>query len=213
MNSENTYRLFAALIFVTLMGISITFRHRAARSGDKISSAKEEGAILLTLRSVFGLALWMSCMVYLINPGWMAWSQIELPAWLRWLGGGIMLVCLPLVYWLFSSLGKNVTHTVAIRKEHTLVRHGPYRWVRHPLYSVGFFAFLGFSLLAANWFITLAILGGFTVLALRTPLEEARLLERFGAEYAEYMMSTGRYLPRLNYLARKSRSGVESSPM
>jgi len=108
-----------------------------------------------------------------------------------------MAACIPLIYWLFRSLGLNVTPTVAIRKTHTLVTHGPYRWVRHPLYSTGLLFFLGLSLLAANWFIALAILAGFTALTLRTPHEEARLIGKFGDEYRSYMRATGRYFPRL----------------
>jgi protein-S-isoprenylcysteine O-methyltransferase Ste14 len=197
MNDENMYRFVGLLLLGSAMAISISYRSRAARSGDKISAVKEEGFFLAALRSLVGLVLWFGALLYLINPRWMAWSQVELPAWARWLGAGVMLVCLPLVYWLFSSLGKNVTHTVAIRKEHTLVKDGPYRWVRHPLYSVGLMMFLGFSLLAANWLIALAILVGFPILVRRTPLEEARLIERFGDEYREYMHQTGRFLPRI----------------
>ena len=118
-----------------------------------------------------------------------------------------MLACLPLIYWLFSSLGKNVTPTVAIRKEHSLVTYGPYRWVRHPLYSVGLVLFLGLSLLAANWFIALAVLCGSPILALRTRIEEARLIEKFGDDYRQYMKTTGRYFPRLNQLKRRQFMG------
>jgi protein-S-isoprenylcysteine O-methyltransferase Ste14 len=98
---------------------------------------------------------------------------------------------------MFSSLGRNITDTVAIRKEHTLVTHGPYRWIRHPLYSFGFLLFVGFTLLTANWFIGLTGVCALTLLALRTPIEEAKLIEQFGDAYREYMKRTGRFLPRL----------------
>lgn len=196
MTDENAYRIFGALVIITIMSISIYYRHKAAQSGERISAAKEEGSLIVNLRSLFALALWGSMLAYLINPGWMAWAQVQLPAWLRWTGGALLLACVPLAYWLFSSLGKNVTHTVAIRQEHSLVREGPYRWVRHPLYSVGTLVFLGFSLLSANLFIALALVAIFIFLRMRTPLEEARLVERFGDEYREYMRVTGRYLPR-----------------
>jgi protein-S-isoprenylcysteine O-methyltransferase Ste14 len=130
----------------------------------------------------------------------MSWAQMELPFWLRWAGGFLMLGCVPLIYWVFSSLGKNVTQTVAIRKEHSLVTSGPYRWVRHPLYSVGLLLFLSFSLLAANWFIALAIAAALKILSLRTTIEEARLVDKFGDDYRQYMQSTGRYLPRFKSL-------------
>lgn len=196
MNNESIYRYVAIALLTATLSISIYFRSRAARSGDKISSL-EEGPLILNLRRVFGLALWLSIFAYLVNPRWMAWSSLPLPPWARWLGAVLMALCVPLVYWLFSSLGKNVTSTVAIRKEHTLVTSGPYRWVRHPLYSVGLVAFVGFSLLAANWFIFAILLVAFGVLMQRTPIEERRLIERFGDDYLDYMQRTGRYLPRL----------------
>lgn len=196
MNNETIFQLVAITLLTITLSISIYFRSKAARSGEEISS-REEGVLILNLRRILGLALWLSTLAYLINPRWMAWSSLPLPAWTRWSGAALMALCVPLVYWVFSSLGKNVTPTVAIRREATLVTHGPYRWVRHPLYTVGFVAFVGFSLLAANWFIFATLLPAFAVLVKRTPIEERRLIERFGEEYRAYMQRTGRYLPRL----------------
>lgn len=197
MNAETSYQIFAIVVFAITMSIGLSHRLRAhAAQPEDDTSPKEEGPLLLTVRRIFGLSLWGSTLAYLINPAWMAWAHLPLPAWLRWTGGAMMVVCMPLVYWLFSSLGKNVTGTVAIREEHTLVTHGPYKWVRHPLYSVSFLLFSGFSLLAANWFIPLTMLGTLVVLFLRTPIEEAKLIDRFGDEYRQYMRETGRYFPQ-----------------
>jgi len=177
------------------MSISIFFRRRADHLGEKIST-DGEGVLILNLRRIFGLALWLSALAYLLSPHWMAWARLPLSPRVRWSGAALMVLCVPLIYWVFSSLGKNVTPTVAIRKEHTLVTHGPYRWVRHPLYSVGFLAFTGLSLLAANGFIFTTLLLCFPILMARTITEEARLVERFGDDYRDYMQRTGRYLPR-----------------
>lgn len=196
MSLETVFQIAAIVLVLTAVAISITFRRRAAQSGEKISQ-REEGILILTLRSLLGLSLWGSALIYLLNPVWLEWSHLDLPVEVRWGGALLMAACIPLIYWLFRSLGLNVTPTVAIRKTHTLVTHGPYRWVRHPLYSTGLLFFLGLSLLAANWFIALAILAAFAALTLRTPHEEARLIEKFGDEYQSYMQSTGRYFPRL----------------
>lgn len=177
------------------MSISIFFRRRADHLGEKISS-DGEGVLILNLRRIFGLALWLSALAYLLSPHWMAWASLPLSPRVRWSGAMVMAVCVPLIYWVFSSLGKNITSTVAIRKDHALVMHGPYRWVRHPLYTVGFLAFVGFSLLAANWFIFAMLLLGYPVLILRTFTEEANLVAKFGDEYRDYMRRTGRFLPR-----------------
>jgi protein-S-isoprenylcysteine O-methyltransferase Ste14 len=201
MNLENFFHIIAVILLLSGMSISIYFRHKANQTSEKIE-VREEGSLILNLRRVFGSLLWLSALVYLVNPRWMGWSNLPLPDWLRWVGAGIMLVCIPLVYWVFNSLGKNVTPSVVTRQEHCLVTHGPYRWVRHPLYTVGFLMFIGLSLLAANWFIALMLVLGYIPLALRTPIEETHLVERFGDESRAYMQRTGRYLPRLSELER-----------
>lgn len=200
MDMERVFQITAVVLLLSGFSVSIYYRRKANQTEDEID-VKEEGSLILNLRRILGLLLWLSAFAYLINPAWMAWSQLPLPYWLRWVGAGIMLVCVPLIYWVFSSLGKNVTPTVVTRQEHTLVTHGPYRWVRHPLYTVAFLLFVGLSLLAANWFIALVLVLGIIPISMRTPLEEDRLVERFGDEYRAYMQHTGRYLPRFSSLS------------
>jgi protein-S-isoprenylcysteine O-methyltransferase Ste14 len=193
---DKIFQWIAIMMIVPALATSIAFRWRANRAPDKVSAKKEEGSGLLLLRSIFGLSFWGGTLAFMLNPGWMAWAKLPLPGWTRWSGAAIMLFCLPMIYWIFSSLGKNITPTTAIRVEHTLVRSGPYRWVRHPLYTFGSIFFVGFCLLSSNGFMMLVALGGAIVLAVRTPIEEARLLEKFGDDYRHYMRETGRYFPR-----------------
>ena len=135
---------------------------------------------------------------YLINPAWMAWSSVALPTWLRWIGAFLGLFAVPpLLFWTFRSLGKNLTDTVVTRREHTLVTHGPYRWVRHPFYDVVLLWGLSVSLLTANWLMALLGLSAFAMMVVRTRTEEEKLIDRFGDEYRTYMARTGRFLPHV----------------
>jgi protein-S-isoprenylcysteine O-methyltransferase Ste14 len=134
---------------------------------------------------------------YLIYPPILAWSKFGLPAWTRWLGVGIGITCIFLIYWMFISIGTGITPTVATRIDHKLVTKGPYRWIRHPLYTFGTLFFLSFALMADSWFIALMALLAIIMLSLRLPNEEAHLIEKFGDEYREYMQRTGRYLPKI----------------
>lgn len=150
------------------------------------------------MRLVFALPLFLSILAYMINPAWMDWSSVSLPVWLRWGGAVLGVGVMPLMYWLFSTIGDNISETVLTKESHELVTNGPYRWVRHPLYAVAPLMLIAVSLLAANWFI-----GGMTVIALVmivlvvVPKEEANLIETFGDDYRAYMKRTGRLLPRL----------------
>jgi len=195
--NENIFRILAAVILFTGVGISSYFRRKADRdTGEKISR-KVDGSTLMTIIKVGGLILWLTPLVYLLNPNWMAWSKVGLPDWVRWLGVGIGILCVVMIYWLFSSIGSGITPTSATRKQHTLVTSGPYRWVRHPLYTVGSSLFIAFGMMADSWFIAALGVLAFIAMASRTPKEEANLIEKFGDEYREYMKHTGRYLPKL----------------
>ncbi len=195
--NENIFRILAALILFTAIGISAYFRRKADRdTGEKISRSVD-GSAMMTAIKIGGLVLWLSPLVYLIDPHWMAWSKIGLPEWTRWLGVVIGILCVFGIYWLFSSIGSGITPTSATRKQHALVTSGPYRWVRHPLYTVGSSLFVAFGMLADNWFIAGLGVLVFILMAVRTPREEANLIEKFGDEYREYMKCTGRFFPKL----------------
>ena len=95
-------------------------RIRAHRPDEKISR-KEEGIPILILLRLSGLVVWVGLITCVIHPPWMEWSTFPAPSWLRWTGAGLGVVCVPLLFWVFTSLGKNVTDTVVTRKEATLV--------------------------------------------------------------------------------------------
>ena len=194
--NENIFRILAAIILFTGIGISSYFRRKADRESGETISRKVDGTPMMTLIRIGGLVLWLSPLVYLINPAWMAWSRIGLPDSIRWLGVLIGILCVFGIYWLFSSIGSGITPTSATRKEHQLVTSGPYRWVRHPLYTVGSSMFIAFGMMADSWFIALLGILAFIGMAIRTPKEEANLIEKFGDEYREYMKRTGRFLPK-----------------
>jgi protein-S-isoprenylcysteine O-methyltransferase Ste14 len=134
--------------------------------------------------------------LYVFAWRWMAWARQPLPAWARWAGAIPGLIALGLFVWAHRSLGRNYSKWLHIRQGHTLVTHGPYRWVRHPMYTAFYLIHIAALLLSANWFLGLTWIGGLTLLmAARVPREEAMLVEAFGAAYEDYMGRTGRFLP------------------
>ena len=195
--NENIFRILAAVILLCGMSISIYFRRKADQdSGEKISR-KVDGTPMMTAIRVGGLILWLSPFVYLANPVWMNWSKLGLPVTVRTIGVGIGILCVLGIYWLFRSIGTGITPTSATRKEHKLVINGIYRYIRHPLYTVGSSLFVSFGMMADNWFIAVLGILTFILMAIRTPKEESNLIEKFGDEYREYMKRTGRFLPKL----------------
>lgn len=194
---ENVFRVLAGLIFFSGLGISGYFRRKGDRDSGGSVSRRVDGSVMMTTIRIGGLLLWLSPLLYLMHPGWMAWSTAGLPGWGRWLGVGMGVTCVGLIYWLFRSIGSGITPTSATRENHVLVTSGPYRWVRHPLYTVGSSFIVSFGIVADNWFIAGLGVLAFVLMAVRTPAEEANLIAKFGDEYRIYMERTGRFLPRL----------------
>lgn len=194
MTDESVFRLLAAALCVLALPMSAYYRRASVRSDEKISR-REEGLVIMILLRFFGFCAAIGVLMYLINPAWIGWSTLQLPIWLRYVGVGLGVVTVPMLYWVFHSLGSNLTDTVEMRNKHTLVTHGPYRWVRHPLYLVGTLFWIGVSLVSASWFVGLMSLLSFAAVVIRTPIEEAKLIQRFGEDYQQYRKRTGRFLP------------------
>jgi protein-S-isoprenylcysteine O-methyltransferase Ste14 len=197
MRRESIFRSVTAALLITAAAISGYHPHRAEQAGEDEISLQGEGLTTAVALRSSGLVLMLSVVAYLVNPRWMRWSSLDLPAPLRWSGAGLGAVSLALTLWIFRTIGKNITSTVETREEHELVTGGPYRWVRHPLYTVGTSFFVSLGIVAANWFMGLAILSVLVMLLIRLPKEEEKLIERFGDEYRAYIERTGRLLPRI----------------
>ena len=191
------FRWIVLVVLVANIGISGYYRRKARRLGETIGR-KEEGALLIMMRLVFTLPLLLSLLAFVINPSWMAWSSVAVPVWVLWMGAGLGVGIVPLTYWVFRTIGRNISETVLTKKTHELVTDGPYRWVRHPLYTVGTLLLTALSLLTANWFIALmTVLAIVMVVAVVIPREEANLIETFGDAYRAYKKRTGMLLPGL----------------
>lgn len=105
-----------------------------------------------------------------------------------------------LIWWVQWALDVQFDTTLHIQADHQLITHGPYRWVRHPMYSALFLLGLGWLLLTANWFIGAPLIVGIVLVVLmRIENEEKVLINLFGAEYRDYMQNTGRFLPKLSH--------------
>jgi protein-S-isoprenylcysteine O-methyltransferase Ste14 len=196
MNHDQPFRAALIVVFLLLVPIGLYHRLKSQSTGEKLDRRQEGLFILATLRPV-GLVLWLGMIAFVIDPGWMAWSSVPLPDWLRWTGAVICALGCGLVAWTLGRLGKNLTDTVVTRREHALVTHGPYRWVRHPFYDSAALLVLGASLIAANWFLFAAGIALFCLFVMRTRTEEKNLLARFGESYQAYVDRTGRFFPRM----------------
>jgi len=120
-----------------------------------------------------------------------------LPRWPTWLWLGTTLVAAGL---LFSAaarmrLGGNWSGTVTLKQGHTLTCSGPYRVVRHPIYSGMLLAVLGTAMAEGEWRGLVAFAAVLAAFLRKVRIEERFMLEAFGEEYARYQREVPALVP------------------
>ncbi|UCH51959.1 MAG: isoprenylcysteine carboxylmethyltransferase family protein [Chloroflexota bacterium] len=147
--------------------------------------------------------------IYILYPDLLAWATIALPMLLRIAGAFLGFVALLWFIWIHRSLGSNLSVRLQIKDSQKLVTDGPYRWIRHPMYTAFYLLHLATFLLTANWFIGLSWMAGLTVtIALRIRKEEAMMVNHFGKQYRLYMQQTGRFLPVIRWRPSAKKRGA-----
>ena len=196
MTAELVFRVALAIVSLAVAIIRAYYGRLAIQSGGKVSF-KRASRVRTVLIWLVGVTATSASSLYVVLPEWMAWAALPLAVVLRWLGVGLGILTVLLFWWVHRTLGKNWSMPGEIKEMQDLITDGPYRWVRHPMYSTLFVWTPAYFLMSANWFIGFAWLALGLLSAMMVKDEEASLIEKFGEAYRAYMKRTGRFLPRI----------------
>lgn len=97
--------------------------------------------------------------------------------------------------WARHILGSNWSSEVQLKEGHELIERGPYRYVRHPIYTGILLALLGTVVLEGEWRALIAFVIMFVSFWRKLRLEETWLSEHFGPVYADYMQRVKALVP------------------
>jgi protein-S-isoprenylcysteine O-methyltransferase Ste14 len=127
--------------------------------------------------------------------GWLGWRFIKQQPGIVWAGVALTATGVATAVWARATLGGNWSATVTVKADHELVQRGPYRLVRHPIYS-------GFTLAAIGTALAIGQLRGVLAVALmllgwrlKWPIEERFMIEQFGDRYVEYRKRVRAIIP------------------
>lgn len=125
------------------------------------------------------------------------WHESEPGSW-NFLGLIAVAVGLMLYAWCLVFHFMSYTNSVRISfSPPRLVRSGPYRFSRNPMYVSGLFTWLGWTIFYGSPAVFVALAFLWSVFVFRViPYEERLLEELFGEEFLEYKRSVRRWIGR-----------------
>jgi len=117
--------------------------------------------------------------------------------WIAWLGLGIQTASAVLAVRARQHLASQWSGEITIKVDHELIRSGPYRFVRHPIYTGILGMFLGAAIVSGGWQGILGLGMSCGAYWRKIRLEEANLRKAFGPVYDAYRRETGSLIPKL----------------
>ena len=145
--------------------------------------------------------------IIVVAAFWLMFSGKVSPGWLRarlflrtevtdWVGVALTALGCAFAIWARIFIGANWSSSVQVKVGHKLMRGGPYRFVRHPIYTGLLVAMLGTGIVKDH---VSSLVGFFLLVAgfwVKSRMEEEFMRRTFGAEYEEYARGTGGLVPR-----------------
>jgi len=128
----------------------------------------------------FTLLFWQPPITYLEQRLW--------PSPGAWLAGGLTVQAAGLVFavWARHTLGRNWAARITLGASQELVAQGPYRLVRHPIYSGLLFSVLGTAAIVGQVGAFLGFLLVLIGIVIKIRREETAPRQHFGGAYQEY---------------------------
>jgi protein-S-isoprenylcysteine O-methyltransferase Ste14 len=167
---------------------------------EKEKSLRPRLEVFLVLLNFFGMVLLpvASIVLSFFNFDFFNSFIITLPDWMIISSLIILALSLIIFYVVHKELGKNWSPVLEIRKDHTLIKTGIYKRIRHPMYLQMWIWVIFQGITLQNWFVEAFGIAAWAVLYfIRVGAEEKMLIEKFGKEYKLYTKNSGRLFPKI----------------
>ena len=130
-------------------------------------------------------------------PGWFNQPVFAVTFPIALVGLGLVICGAGLSIWARLILGENWSNFPSLKQDHALIVTGPYRLVRHPIYTGLLIALLGSALQYGLVRSFLAVLTCAISVYLKVSVEEEFMVQRFGDAYLRYRRNVNAVLPFL----------------
>ena len=114
---------------------------------------------------------------------------------IRYIGLAVYLVFSWVQVWAYKSLGENYSQDILIKKDHQLVKKGPFRIVRHPQYLSQILIDLGGAAATLSYIVAPLAIVQIPFIIMRASLEDKLLAKYFTDEFVLYKKKSGFIFP------------------
>jgi protein-S-isoprenylcysteine O-methyltransferase Ste14 len=191
-SSSGTESLLFAIAFFgwivsEIIGGTVIPRLRRYREGTKLEVKDRRSGMVVVVGLI--AAVYLAFGLSLAGIG-------LLPDWLFYPGIALMVLGIFLRQWSIALLGSFFSVLVSVQDGQTIIRKGPYRYVRHPSYTGAIMIFTGIGLAILSWgSVLVLLLASCIVYGYRIKVEEKALAAKFGEEYRAYIGETKMLIP------------------
>jgi protein-S-isoprenylcysteine O-methyltransferase Ste14 len=192
--SEHVLHLVSLYVFeIGWIAFGAIFISRKKWSRDKTRKSDRASLIGIAIQTLSLPAVWMT-------PRQHQAAILPLGYWFQFLNTTLVVAVIIISLWIMAAslraLGKQWSLQARVLENHKLVREGPYRFVRHPIYTGMLGMIVGGGLAWSHWIGFLISLLLFALgTAIRVRSEERLLREEFGAAFDDYKRSVPAVVP------------------
>ncbi len=111
------------------------------------------------------------------------------------IGASVCFLGLAGAIWARRTLAGNWSSSVTFKENHELIQNGPYRFVRHPIYTSILTMFLGSAIVIGRLGGFLGLMVYFGTFWIKSRQEEALMLRHFSEDYAAYRKRVKALIP------------------
>jgi protein-S-isoprenylcysteine O-methyltransferase Ste14 len=130
--------------------------------------------------------------------GWLGARFVPASDAVGWVGVLLTAAGVAIAFWARWHLGTNWSGVVTLKEGHELIRTGPYRTIRHPIYTGILLALLGTAVNLGEVRGLLALAIAWLSFYIKARREESFLTQEFGPGFAEHRRQTGMFLPHFS---------------
>lgn len=138
---------------------------------------------------------WLILNGSVLGTGWLPLHFLPYAYGVAWSGVLLTALGIAFAFWARFHLGTNWSGVVTIKENHELIRTGPYRRIRHPIYSGILLAVAGTAVAMNQLRALLALAIIWISFYIKARREESLLASEFGAKFHEHRQHTGMFFP------------------